>query len=92
MNTEGRSTTFKDGTFTLAVNDEGDRGNYIVGTENSPAFVSIPELKSELASVSVKVVNGALGLTKTITTLSIIPNLLFIFLLKITERFIQISS
>ncbi|WP_370857489.1 hypothetical protein [Parasutterella sp.] len=58
MNTEGRSTTFKDGTFTLAVNDEGDRGNYIVGTENSPAFVSIPELKSELASVSVKVVNG----------------------------------
>lgn len=63
VNTEGRSTTFNSGTFTLAVNDEGDRGNYVVGTERTPAFVSIPELKSEMASVSVKVVNGALGIT-----------------------------
>lgn len=63
VNTEGRSTTFNSGTFTLAVNDEGGRGNYVVGTERTPAFVSIPELKSEMASVSVKVVNGALGIT-----------------------------
>lgn len=60
---KGRSTTFNSGTFTLAVNDEGDKGNYVVGTERTPAFVSIPELKSEMASVSVKVVNGALGIT-----------------------------
>ena len=63
VNTGGRSTTFNSGTFTLAVNDENDRGNYVVGTERTPAFVSIPELKSEMASVSVKVVNGALGIT-----------------------------
>mgnify|MGYP000168682994 CR=1 FL=1 len=63
VNTGGRSTTFNSGTFTLAVNDERDRGNYVVGTERTPAFVSIPELKSEMASVSVKVVNGALGIT-----------------------------
>lgn len=62
---KGKTTTFTDGTFTLASLDAGETGNYIVGTSETPAFVTISDLKKEGADVSVAVVNGAVGLSKT---------------------------